>query len=91
VGVFPSSLDVSTFMAPESEQISCMDCGLTRGDAIATPIDSAKPHQHEAGYVVGAAHVLHGGIIAGTQVNPMWRKKFYRQLKSPKETLDLKS
>ena len=41
-GVVPSALVVTTLMAPLPEQISCMDWGLTNGDAIATPMDKAN-------------------------------------------------
>ena len=32
----------TTFIAPEAEQTSKISCGLTIGDAIATPIDSTN-------------------------------------------------
>ena len=38
----PSSVLTSTFMTPEPEQISSIAWGLTRGEAIATPIDKAN-------------------------------------------------
>ena len=41
-GVFPSALVVTTFMAPLPEQMSCIDWGLTSGDAIATPMDNVN-------------------------------------------------
>ncbi len=41
-GVVPSALLVTTFMAPLPEQMSCIDWGLTSGDAIATPMDNAN-------------------------------------------------
>ena len=41
--VLPSAEVTMTFMPPEAEQINCVDCGLTMGEAIATPKDSIKP------------------------------------------------
>ena len=41
-GTLPSSLFTMTFMAPAPEQMSCIPCGMTMGEAIATPIDKAN-------------------------------------------------
>jgi ribosome biogenesis SPOUT family RNA methylase Rps3 len=41
--VLPSAVVTISFMPPEAEQISCVACGLTMGDAIATPNDNTKP------------------------------------------------
>ena len=41
-GALPSSPVAMTFMAPAPAQISCIPCGLTMGDAMATPIDKAN-------------------------------------------------
>ena len=41
--VLPSAVVVMIFMPPEAEQISCVACGLTMGDAMATPKDNTKP------------------------------------------------
>lgn len=39
---FPSSPTTTTFIAPEPEQMSRMPCGMTMGEAMATPIDNAN-------------------------------------------------
>jgi len=41
-GTLPSSPVTRTFIAPAPEQMSCIPCGLTMGEAIATPIDKAN-------------------------------------------------
>ncbi len=41
--VLPSAEMTMTFITPEPEQISCVACGLTIGEAMATPNDSTKP------------------------------------------------
>ncbi len=40
--VLPSSLVTSTFMAPDALHTSTMLCGLTMGEATATPNDSTQ-------------------------------------------------
>jgi hypothetical protein len=50
--VLPSAKVTITFITPEPEQISCVACGLTMGEAMATPNDSTKPNNtHRASAV----------------------------------------
>src|SRR3989344_5317996 len=42
ISLAPSSVLTSSLMAPEPEQISSIACGLTKGDATATPMDNTN-------------------------------------------------
>lgn len=62
----PSSVFTSNFIAPEAEQINSMACGLTMGDAIATPMDSTNHTSTKQAKVWGRRRTCMTGIM--TQV-----------------------
>ncbi len=53
----PSAVVTISFMPPEAEQISCVACGLTMGDAMATPKDSTKPSNTQRANAVARRRV----------------------------------
>lgn len=55
--VLPSAVVTISFIPPEAEQISCVACGFTMGDAIATPKDSTKPSNTQRARAVARRRV----------------------------------
>lgn len=67
----PSAVVTMIFMPPEAEQISCVACGFTMGDAMAAPKDSTKPSNTQRANAVAWRRVWSRDSLNMAELSPM--------------------